>query len=144
MSDPDSAGKKTKPDDVLKAVEAMERVLEYGFGPEDRQLLTGILQTLNKIGDSLDVIQYKLGVEENVWRKFPNSDVKWTFAETPDGKPVEELEEEIEDEVEKEEDKKKKDKKKEKKKKEKKEKKKKKKKKKPKEILWEYVSENPS
>jgi len=95
LSDPDSDKKKTKPDDVLKAVEAMERVLEYRFGPEDRQLLTVILQTLNKMKDSLDVIQYKLGVEKDVWRRFPDSDVEWTFAETPDGKPVGELEEEI-------------------------------------------------
>ena len=29
-----------KPDDVVKAVEAVERILEYGFSPEDRQLLT--------------------------------------------------------------------------------------------------------
>lgn len=93
MSDPDSAEKRMKPDDILKAVEAMERVLKYGFGPEDRQLLTEILQTLNKIKDSLDVIQYKLGVEKDVWRKFPNSDVEWTFARTPDGKPAEGLQE---------------------------------------------------
>lgn len=93
MSEPDSAEKKTEPDDVVKAVEAMERILKYGFGPEDRRLLTEILQTLNDIGDRLEVIQYKLGVEMGVWRKFPNSDVEWTFAQTPDGKPVEELEE---------------------------------------------------
>ncbi len=62
--------------------------------------------------------------------------------EEDDRKKEEELEEEFEDEAHKEEDKKEKEKKKEKKKKERKEKKKKKKKRK--EILWEYVSENPS
>ncbi len=93
MSEPDSAEKRTKADDVVKAVEAMERVLEYGFGPEDRRLLTEMLRTLGDIKDGLDVIQYKLGVETGVWRKFQNSDVEWTFAQTPNGKPVEELSE---------------------------------------------------
>ena len=93
LGDSESAKKEVKPDDVVKAVEAMERVLKYGFGPEDRQLLTEILQTLSDIRDRLDVIQFKLGVEENVWRRFPDSDVEWTFARTPDGKPAEGLEE---------------------------------------------------
>lgn len=92
MGELDSA-KKTKPEEIVKAVEAMERVLKYGFTPEDRHLLNEILRALNDIRDRLDVIQYKLGVETSVWRKFPNSNVEWTFAQTTDGKPVEELEE---------------------------------------------------
>lgn len=96
MSEPDSA-KKIKPEEIAKAVEAMERHLKYGFTPEDRELLTETLQTLNDIRDRLDVIQYKLGVETNVWRKFPDSEVEWTFARTPDGKLAQGLEEIIEE-----------------------------------------------
>lgn len=93
MSEPNSVETTAKADDVVKAVEAMERVLKYGFSPEDRRLLTEMLRALSDIKDGLDVIQYKLGIETGVWRKFQNSDVEWTFGQTPNGKPVEELSE---------------------------------------------------
>lgn len=66
---------------------------EEMFGSEDRKLLKEMLQRLNEIKDALDVIQFKLGVEKGVWRKFPDGNVEWTFAQTMDGEQVEGLDE---------------------------------------------------
>ena len=67
--------------------------MEHTFGSEDKKLLTEMMQRLNDIKEALDIILFKLGVERGVWRKFPDGDVEWAFAQTLDGKLVEELEE---------------------------------------------------
>jgi len=82
-----------KADNFTETVEEVKEVSAHMFGPEDRKLLKEMLQRLNDIKEALDVIQFKLGVERGVWRKFPDGDVEWTFAQTMDGEQAEELEE---------------------------------------------------
>ena len=88
-----NAVEKRKADDFRKAFEEVKEVLEHTFGSEDRKLLTEMMQRLNDIKEALEIILFKLGVERGVWRKFPDGNVEWTFAQTLDGKLVEELEE---------------------------------------------------
>jgi hypothetical protein len=79
--------------DFTKPFEEFNEASENVFGPEDRQLLREMMQRLNEIKEALDAVQFKLGVEKGVWRKFPDGDVEWTFAQTMDGEQVEGLDE---------------------------------------------------
>ena len=80
-----------KAHDFTSAFEEAKEASEDMFGSEDRKLLKEILGRLDVIKDALDVVQFKLGVEKGVWRKFADGDVEWTFAQTMDGAPVAEI-----------------------------------------------------
>jgi hypothetical protein len=79
--------------DFTKPFEEFNETSENVFGPEDRQLLREIMKRLNEIKEALDAVQFKLGVEKGVWKKFPDGNVEWTFAQTMDGEQVEGLDE---------------------------------------------------
>jgi hypothetical protein len=77
--------------DFTKPFEKFNEAPGNVFAPEDRQLLREIMQRLNEIKEAVDAVQFKLGVEKGVWRKFPDGNVEWTFAQTMDGEQVGEL-----------------------------------------------------